>query len=217
MRLLTSFACVIVVLLLVEQAFAQPAVSATSPSAVQPGQTIELTLQGAKLDGPLQVWTSFPAKVELVPGAADAKDQASRVCKVTIDATVSVGIGGLIVSSPAGVSDVALVLIDDLPSVADNGANHAIAQAQAVTIPAAIDGTADGTSFDFYKFTGKKDQRISLEVIGARVGSTLDSVVRLLGADGGELLLADDDASTGADSRLSLVLPRRWRLHRRTA
>ncbi|MDA1053943.1 MAG: PPC domain-containing protein [Planctomycetota bacterium] len=207
MRPLTSPACLIVLLLFAQQAFAQPAVSHTSPSAVQPGQTIELTLHGTKLDDPLQVWTSFPAKVELVPGAADAKDQTSRVCKVTVDAAVSVGIEGLIVGSPAGVSDVALVMIDDLPSVADNGANHAIAQAQAVTIPAAIDGTADGTNFDFYKFTGKKDQRISLEVIAARVGSSLDSVVRLLAADGNELMLADDDASTGADSRLSLTLP----------
>jgi hypothetical protein len=198
---------VIVLSLLTVQAFAQPSVSSTSPSAVQPGQTIELTLHGAKLDDPLQVWTSFPSKVELVPGAADAKDQTSRVCKVTVDATVPVGIGGIIVGSPVGVSDVALGLVDDLPTVADNGKNHAIEQAQVVTLPAAIDGRADGTNFDYYKFTGKKDQRISLEVIGARVGTSLDSVVRLLGADGGELMLSDDDSSTGADSRLSLALP----------
>ncbi|MEO8493706.1 MAG: PPC domain-containing protein, partial [Planctomycetota bacterium] len=182
-------------------------VSHTTPSAVQPGQTIELTLHGAKLDDPFQIWTSFPAKVELVPGAAEAKDQTSRVCKVTLDAGVPVGIEGLIIGSPAGISDVALVMIDDVPSVADNGANHAIAQAQVVTLPTAIDGTADGTNFDFYKFTGKKDQRISLEVVAARVGSSFDSVVRLLSADGGELLLADDDESTGADSRFSLTLP----------
>ncbi|MBC8353010.1 MAG: PPC domain-containing protein [Planctomycetes bacterium] len=207
MRRLTFPLCAIVLSLFAQQLLAQPAVSFTSPSAVQPGQTIELTLHGTKLDDPLQVWTSFPAKVELVPGAADAKDQTTRVCKVTIDAAVPVGIGGLIVGSPTGVSDVALVMVDDLPSVADNGKNHAIDQAQAVTIPAAIDGTADGTNFDFYKFTGKKDQRVSLEVVAARVGTPVDSVVRLLRPDGGELLLVDDDESSGADARFSLTLP----------
>ena len=207
MKRLTSPAGLIVLTLLAQPLYAQPSISHTSPSAVQPGQTIELTLHGAKLDDPLQIWTSFPAQVELVPGAADAKDQTSRICKVTVEATVPVGFEGIIVGSPVGVSDVALVMIDDLPSVADNGANHSIEQAQAITLPAAIDGTADGTNFDFYKFTGKKDQKFSLEVVAARVGSSLDSVVRVLKADGGELLLADDDESTGADSRLSLTLP----------
>lgn len=207
MRRLTSPTSVVVLAVLAQQAFAQPSVTHVSPSAVQPGQTIEVTLHGAKLDDPLQVWTSFPAKVEVVPGAADAKDQKSRVCKVTLDAGVPVGIGGLVVGSPTGVSDVSLVVIDDLPSVADNAKNHSLEQAQAVTVPAAIDGVSDGTNFDYYKFTGKKDQRLSIEVVGARVGSNFDSVVRLLKADGSELMLADDDESTGADARLSLMLP----------
>ncbi|MCA9145299.1 MAG: PPC domain-containing protein [Planctomycetaceae bacterium] len=207
MRRLTSPVCAIALLSFSQQVFAQPTVSHTSPGAVTPGQTIELTLHGAKLDDPLQVWTSFPAKVELVPGAADAKDQKSRVCKVTLDAAAPVGIGGLVVGSPAGVSDIALVMIDDLPSVADNGANHAIDKAQVLTVPTAIDGIADGTNFDFYKFAGKKDQHISLEVVATRIGTSLDSVVRLLGPDGSELMLADDDESIGADSRLSLTLP----------
>lgn len=207
MRRLTSPLCLIVFASLAQQAPAQPSVSHVSPSAVQPGQTIEVTLHGAKLDDPLQVWTSFPAKVEIVPGPADAKDQKSRVCKVTVDATVPVGIGGLIVGSPTGVSDCQLVIVDDLSSVADNAKNHSIEQAQVVTVPSAIDGTSDGTNFDFYKFAGKKDQRLSLEVVGARVGSNFDSVVRLLQADGSELILADDDESTGADARLSLKLP----------
>jgi hypothetical protein len=207
MRRLPFSACVVALLSLSQPLFAQPSVSRTTPRAVQPGKTIELTLHGAKLDDPLQVWTSFPAKVEVVAGAKDAKDQKSRVCKVTIDASVAVGIGGLVVGSPSGVSDVALVMIDDLPSVADNGKNFSREQAQTITLPTAIDGTANGSNFDHYKFTGEKDQRISLEVVAARVGTSLDSVVRLLKADGSELMLADDDAGVGADSRLSLTLP----------
>lgn len=202
------FAFVATLLLLSSQrSLAQPSLSHASPAAVQPGQTVEVTLHGGKLDDPLQIWSSFPAKIELLPGPKDAKDQANRKCKVTVEGNVPVGIGGLIVGSPAGVSDVLLVMVDDLPSVADNGANHALAQAQAITAPAAVDGVADGATFDYYKFAGKKDQRLSVEVVGTRLSSGLDSVIRLLKADGSELKMSDDDLSLGADSRLSLMLP----------
>ena len=186
---------------------AQPSLSYASPAAAHPGQTVELTLHGGKLDDPLQVWTSFPAKVEVLPGPKDAKDQANRKCKVTLEGNVPVGIGGVIVGSPAGVSDVLLVMVDDLPSAADSGKNHSLATAQQLTVPVAVDGVADGANFDYYKFAGKKGQRLSVEVVATRLSSSLDSVVRLLKADGSELLLSDDDVSLGAESRLSLSLP----------
>lgn len=190
-----------------EFAAGQPSLSYSVPAAVRPGQTIELTLHGAKLDGALNVWTSFPAKVELVPAPADKKDLTSRVCKVTVDAQVPVGIGGIVVANPAGNTDPLFVLVDDLPSVADNGQNHTLAQAQGLTLPTAVDGAADGTAFDFYKFTAKKEQKVSIEAVAARMASALDPIVRLLDSAGKELLLADDDVSFGADCRFSWTVP----------
>jgi hypothetical protein len=193
-------------ILLSSQGWGQ-SLSHSLPGAVQPGQTVELTLHGDKLDDPLQVWTSFPAKVEVLPGPEGAKDQKSRKCKVTLEGNAPVGIGGVVVGTPAGVSDVILLMVDDLVSAADNAANHSLAQAQPITLPSAVDGTADGTNFDYYKFAAKKDQRLSVEVVSARLGTTFDSVIRLLKADGSELMLADDDVSLGADARFSLKLP----------
>ena len=73
-----------------------------------------------------------------------------------------------------------------------------------LTLPTAVDGVCDGTAFDYYKFTAKKDQRVSVEVVAARMASTLDPVLRLLDATGKELLLVDDDASFGADCRFAI-------------
>jgi hypothetical protein len=196
-----------VTLALAELAFAQPSLSHSIPAAARPGQTVEMTLHGAKLDGALNLWTSFPAKIELVPVPPEQKDVASRVCKVTLDPQIPVGIGGLVVGNPAGSSDPLLIMVDDLPSVSDSGQNHAAAQAQVLTLPAAVDGACDGTAFDFYKFAAKKDQRVSVEVIAARMASTLDPVVRLLDSAGKELVLADDDPSFGADCRFSMTVP----------
>lgn len=188
-------------------AWAQPSVTHALPGAVRPGQTTEITLHGAKLDGALNVWSNLPAKFEIVPVEADKKDLANRVCQVTLDPNVSVGMAGVIVGNTAGHSDVLFLLVDDLPSVADNGNNHSTAQAQTITVPSAVDGMCDGTAFDYYKITAKKDQRVSIEVVAARMASTLDAVVRLLDPAGQELLIADDDASFGADCRFAFKIP----------
>jgi hypothetical protein len=186
---------------------AQPSLSYAVPGAIQPGQTTELTLHGAKLDRSLAVWSSIPGRFEVAPGEEGKQDVASRVCRVTLDAQVPVGLGGLVVANESGSSDVLFVMIDDLPSVLDNGSNHAVGSAQRIALPTAVDGVANGREADYYQFAAKKGQRLSVEVVAARAASPLDSVVRLLRSDGSELLLADDDPSLGADSRFAFSLP----------
>lgn len=193
------------VVLAAAQLHAQPSVSYTVPGAVQPGQTIELTLHGAKLDDPLRVWTSFPATVEVVPAEAGKKDLTSRICKITLDATVPVGVAGLVVGNATGTSDVAYLSIDDLTTVADDGKNVTLAAAQVLTLPIAVDGVSSGAQFDHYKFAAKKGQRIAAEVVAARIGSAFDPVLRLLDANGKEIEFADDDPSLGADCRFAHV------------
>src|SRR5262249_15131361 len=45
--------------------------------------------------------------------------------------------------------------------------------------------------------------RISVEVFARRLGSPLDSMIRLLDVSGRELAFSDDESSSGADSRFS--------------
>ena len=96
-----------------------------------------------------------------------------------------------------------LLLIDDLPGIAKVGNNKTIATAQSVSLPIAVDGACDPESSDFYRFTVAAGQRVSFEVFARRLGSPLDPMIRLLTAAGHELAFSDDEASTGADSRLS--------------
>ncbi|MFM7842910.1 MAG: PPC domain-containing protein [Planctomycetota bacterium] len=185
-------------------ALAQPAVSAALPAAVTPGKTVDVTLTGAKLDNPLTVWTSFPGKVEVKPLPADAKPgQTTRVLSITADPAAPVGIGGLMVGTAEGVSDVLLLLVDDLPSVADNGQNQQLTQPQELTLPVAVDGVSDGPRADYYRFTAAAGQRLAIEVVAGRLAQDYDPVLRLLDATGKEILAADDDPGLGADCRLT--------------
>ncbi|MGE0758074.1 MAG: hypothetical protein AB7O38_13680 [Pirellulaceae bacterium] len=185
---------------------AQPALSHMVPAGVQPGQTTEVTFHGTKLDGELRVWSSFPANFEWAPVEAGKKDVTSRSCKVTVPSE-PVGVGGLVVANAEGNSEVLLCLVDDLPSLAEATDNQTLEKGQAVTLPVAIDGESNGALSDFFRFSAKKDQRISVEVVATRLGQPLDAVVRLLNAKGDELLLADDDLSYGADSRFAYTIP----------
>ncbi len=184
-------------------ALAQPAINQTVPGAVVPGQTVEVTLQGSKLTEPLDVWTSFPATVEKVAAPGAPADGSQLVCRFTLGAEVSPGIGGIVVATPEGVSVPYFVAIDDLPSVAETGSNESLASAQMVAIPAAVDGTSQGATSDFFAFSAKAGQRVAFEVLAQRIGSPFDPVMWLRDASGNELAYADDDPALGADCRFS--------------
>lgn len=186
---------------------AQPTISHSVPMAAAPGKTTEITLHGAKLQHPLRVWSSFPAQIEILPADPKQKAGTQAVCKVTLAAGVPAGIGGLIVSTPEGASDVLHLFIGDLPTIADNGKNHDLPVAQETPLPCAIDGLCDGTTFDYYRFIAKAGQRVSVDVIASRLGWDYDPVVRVLDGGGSEVLRADDNSGAGADCRFVFTAP----------
>jgi Bacterial pre-peptidase C-terminal domain len=192
---------------LVRSATAQPGLATAAPGAAAPGKTTEITLTGSKLDQPLKVWSSFPATIEAVPGDPNVKGKGTLLCKITLPSEAACGVGALIVTTSEGQSDPLFLMVDDLPSVADNGNNHTPETAQEIPPLAAVDGTSDGPVFDFYKFAAKTGQRLSLEVVATRLGSDFDPVLRILNPAGQEIALLDDDLSLGADCRISQTFP----------
>ena len=113
------------------------------------------------------------------------------------------GVVGVRLITGQGVSNLRLMLLDDLPAIVKAGNNKSLETAQAVTPPIAIDGSCDAESRDFYKFSATAGQRISVEVFARRLGSPLDPTIRLLAADGREIAFSDDEPASGADGRFS--------------
>ncbi|HVX12497.1 MAG TPA: PPC domain-containing protein [Pirellulales bacterium] len=186
-----------------------PAVNYPIPAAALVGQATDLTLFGGNLAGPTAIWTNLPsAKIELAPGIEGNGTKGDQVVyRCTLAADAPVGIYAFRLATAKGVSNLRLVMVDDLPYVADNGNNKTLATAQAVAFPAAVDGAAEGESYDFYKLTLPSGQRISVEVVARRLGSALDPVIRLLDATGRELAYSDDEPGIGADSRFVYQVP----------
>ncbi len=190
-------------------AHAQPTLSFAQPQAARPGAMTEIVLHGDKLEEPLSVWTSFPAQVEVVRELDEAgqpkpnPDPKTLRVRVTVAAEVPVGVGGVVVGNKSGVSEPVLVMLDDLPSVAEAGDNHTPPTAQEIPALAAVDAASNGAQFDYFRIPGKAGQRVAVEVVAQRLGSSFDPVVRLLDESGKELQFVDDDPALGADCRMS--------------
>lgn len=186
---------------------AQPAITSVTPTTVKPGASTQLTLAGTKLDGPVRIWTTFPARCEWVGHDPKAKDVKQLVCQVHVPAGAAGGIGGIVVATINGVSDVLPVLIEELPTAIDNGNNRQPATPQELSLPVSLAGTGDGATSDYYSFSAKANERLSIDLISARLGADFDGVLRVLDASGKELLMLDDDAAAGADCRGVFVSP----------
>jgi Bacterial pre-peptidase C-terminal domain len=189
-------------------AVAQPSVATTSPLAVPPGQTVDVTLNGGNLAGAQQMWSTFGGEAVLSPDVENnGQDAAKVVFRVTAPAETALGIHGIRVVTPGGVSSLRPLLVDDLLTVAEAGGNNAFESAQAITLPCAVDGRVDNLSRDFYRFEVATGQRISFEVFARRIGSPLDASMFLYDADGRELAYNDDAEGLSSDCQMIYTFP----------
>ncbi len=185
-----------------------PTLSHTVPYAVVPGKTTGVTFHGDGLLEAVSVSTSIPgAEARFVPQPAGkgASAPSPKIAKfdVTVPATTVPGVYGVRVTTKAGATNLRLITVDDLPTIAEETTNKSVAKAQPLKLPIAVDGVAEAESYDYFKFHAEAGQRIAVDVVARRMGSTLDPVVRLLDSAGHELAYADDDESTGPDGRFT--------------
>jgi len=104
---------------------------------------------------------------------------------------------------------------DTLPECLDQESNDEPSTAQKVNLPIIVNGRADRPGdWDVFEVEGKAGETIVAEVHARRLGSPLDSFVKVTGADGKIIALNDDhyDAASGrntdhADSYLMVKLP----------
>jgi len=103
----------------------------------------------------------------------------------------------------------------DLPEALEKGPNDRPSLAQAVTLPVVVNGKIDVPGgAGVYKFTGRAGETIVIEVQARRLGSPLDSVVKVMDQAGHVLAIDDDFVDKGAglvthqaDSYLTTTLP----------
>src|SRR5262249_40742924 len=101
------------------------------------------------------------------------------------------------------------LLVDRDPVASEKEPNNGFRQAQPVQLGQTVEGQiAAAQDVDVYRFEGKEGQRVAVEVLAARYGSALDSLLTVYDADGRALASNDALDTTTADSRVDLTLPK---------
>ena len=101
------------------------------------------------------------------------------------------------------VSNPFTLAVDDLPELLEQEPNDAAAPTNLVQVPAILNGRIDKPGdVDAWAFRAAKDQTLEFDLLAARLGSPLDSVLVLLDASGKELARADDSGGNQSDSFL---------------
>ncbi|MFO0843641.1 MAG: hypothetical protein U0797_14800 [Gemmataceae bacterium] len=182
-----------------------PTITALSSTGAQRGTSVELTVTGTNLTEATGLWTSFPAKVTIPTDANNGKNAASLRVKLDVPADAPLGFQSLRIVTKKGVSNARLFCIDDLPQVAEVPSNHGLKAAQPLAPPCVVLGHADAEATDYFKVSVKPNQRLSVEVLGRRLGSQIDPQITLFDAAGKELPGGHSNDAPGlqTDARLS--------------
>src|SRR3954469_20379149 len=88
-----------------------PRISRLSPTAIQPGKSIEVTFFGEHLAAATNLWTSFECASTLVKSSA-----SELVFRLTAASNAPVQIGAVRLVGANVLSNLQLLMVDDLPT-----------------------------------------------------------------------------------------------------
>lgn len=179
-----------------------PQVGTTSPIGIQRGVETEFTVAGANLAGTPTLLAPFGAKVEHI-----SADGGTWKLKLTIPSEVPCGSYAVRVQTEGGVSNPHLLPVGDLPQAGEVEPNNTFDDAKPIAIPGVLEGSCAGTDIDFFKFAGKKGQRIVIDAQCARIGSGVDPQIRLTTSAHKFVASADDTPGLFTDARIIATLP----------
>jgi len=179
-----------------------PKFSSTSPFGARRGEGTEVTVFGSNLEGKARLIAPFSA--EVTPIIADA---ASWKFKIVPAAETPVGIYVCRIRTDDGLTAPFLFAVGQVPQVQEKEDNGSFDIAQAIPSPVVVEGKSEGNDVDFFRFSGKKGQRIVIDAQCSRIGSGVDPTIRLTTAAHAYVASADDTPGLMTDARLSVVLP----------
>ncbi len=184
---------------------ASPSLSGVSPRGAQRGTDVDLVLSGARLADAREVLFYAPGFETRELTATNDKQVKVRV---HIAEDCRLGEHALRLRTATGVSELRTFWVGPLPTVAEKEPNSDFGSPQRVELNVTVDGVVANEDVDWYAFEAKKGQRVSAEIEGMRLGTTIfDPYVALLNAARFELAASDDSALLRQDATCQAVIP----------
>ena len=203
-RLLARLSVALVLVTPLSALAVDPDLNAISPTGVQRGTEVELTLSGGNLDKTQELLFYSPGLT--VKSLTPAANNVKAVVSVAPDCRL--GIHAVRVRSLGGVSELRTFTVGNLPEVKEVEPNNDFAAPQAVSLGATISGVVQAEDVDHFVVDLKKGDRLTAELEGLRLGYTFfDPYVAILNEARFELARSDDAALLNQDCLASIVAP----------
>jgi hypothetical protein len=183
-----------------------PTINLPQPTGAQPGTSVELTLGGGNLMDPVTVLTGFRAKVSFPSDTKNPNTAAKLRVRFEIDPAAKVGMYPIRLVTKQGISNPRPFCIDDLPVGPGGSGNRSISTAVSMPVPSVASGQIDQETSEFFRINVNPGQRVCMEVLARRLGSTLDPIILIRdGKTGQEIpsLYSDDSPGCQTDCRLT--------------
>jgi len=157
------------------------------PPGGKTGTQVEVTVTGADLDEANQLHfshTGISAKQKI--GGTNGLPETNKFL-VTIAANVPLGVYEARVVGRFGISNPRAFVVSDLPESVAPITNSSPAAATPISQGTIVNGHAEASAVDYYKFTAKKGQRILIECQAKEIDSRTDAAFVLYDAAEKEL------------------------------
>ena len=182
-----------------------PRIDSTAPLGIQRGAATEFSVLGANLADNPRLIAPFAFKIE--PSSTGPSAANAWKMKLIVDPKTPLGIYPIRVQTDDGVSNLHLFAVGQTTQVDEKEDNNTFELAQMITTPTTVEGTLSGSDVDFFRFSGKKGERIVIDAVCERLGSTVDPAIRLTTLGRSFVASADDSPGVGIDARLTATLP----------
>lgn len=183
-----------------------PSVTGLTPVGGQRGSHVEVVFKGDRLADAQEVLFYSPGIT-----AEKFVETADKQLKVTLAIAPDCHLGehALRIRTAGGISPLRIFYVGPFPSVEEKEPNSTRPKAQRIALNSTVQGTIGSEDVDYFTVTARKDQRLSVEIEGARLGRTMfDPYVAIHDADGKLLARCDDTPLLGHDGFVSILAPR---------
>ncbi len=182
-----------------------PRLTGTSRLGIQRGKLMEMTFQGSALDDAPRLVAPFGFQLE--ESAGHGSGQTRWTVRLAVDGQTAVGVYPIRVVTDSGVSNPILFAVGQVPQIREVEPNNRQEMAQPISSPVVVEGECAGNDVDFFRFAGRRGDRIVVDAVCARLGSGVDPMIRLTTADRRLVASADDTPGLFTDGYLTATLP----------
>ncbi|HEX4797467.1 MAG TPA: PPC domain-containing protein [Humisphaera sp.] len=185
---------------------ATPDLQMIVPQGVQRGAEADIELRGNRLADAREILFFSPG---ITVTSMKVVGPQQVTAHVKVDANAPIGENCVRLRANSGISEIRTIYVGPFPIVkSDQKINIDFEHAQAVPLNSSVWGIIQQEQSQFFSVEARKDQRLTIEVHGMRLGHMFDPYVAILDENKKELAASDDTALAMQDSIVSLLAPK---------